>query len=142
MENIKPLPEQIKAFMEAPDDGKPIVMINLLKYREKIGTRSVSDSIGLDPKRMAELHREISADYWKAVEDWRRRFAQAIVTIAELPDDMRGPIPEIFLRGQLSREEMAELDARLADEFGYERPGSAGGAISPQPADDEAGGGD
>jgi len=35
MENIHPLPEQIKAFMETQDDGKPIVMINLLKYREQ-----------------------------------------------------------------------------------------------------------
>jgi uncharacterized protein (DUF1330 family) len=35
MENIQPLAEQIKAFMSEEDDESPIVMINLLKYREQ-----------------------------------------------------------------------------------------------------------
>lgn len=35
MESIHPLPEQIEAFMKEADDESPIVMINLLKYREQ-----------------------------------------------------------------------------------------------------------
>jgi len=35
MENIAPSPEQIQAFMEQVDDDSPIVMINLLKYRNQ-----------------------------------------------------------------------------------------------------------
>ena len=35
MENIHPLPEQMEAFMKDADDDTPIVMINLLKYRDK-----------------------------------------------------------------------------------------------------------
>ena len=45
-------------------------------------------------------------------------FAQTVVTVSELPDDIRGKIMEIFLRGQLDDEQIAALDARLAEGFG------------------------
>jgi uncharacterized protein (DUF1330 family) len=34
MSAIRPNPEQIKALMQAPDDG-PVVMLNLLKFKER-----------------------------------------------------------------------------------------------------------
>ena len=35
MENIHPLPEQMEALMKKADDETPMVMINLLKFRER-----------------------------------------------------------------------------------------------------------
>ena len=35
MKTVNPLPEKLEAFLHEPDDGKPIVMINLLRYREQ-----------------------------------------------------------------------------------------------------------
>ena len=35
MQTIQPTREQLRAFAEQPDDGAPIVMLNLLRYRER-----------------------------------------------------------------------------------------------------------
>jgi uncharacterized protein (DUF1330 family) len=35
MQTIEPTREQLQAFAEAPDDGAPIVMLNLLRYRPR-----------------------------------------------------------------------------------------------------------
>ncbi len=89
----------------------------MLKHGDKIGAGSVSDAIGVDRDRWAELDRTIKTQYEKVARQYVLDFAQAVVTVSELPDDMRGKITEIFLRGQLDQEQMAALDARLAESF-------------------------
>jgi AcrR family transcriptional regulator len=90
----------------------------LLKHGDKIGAGSVSDAVGVDRDRWAELDRTIRAQYEKVAYQHVLDFAQAVVTVSELPDDIRGKIMEIFLRGQLDAEQLAALDARLAEGFG------------------------
>ena len=58
MENIHPLPEQIKAFMEAPDDGEPVIMINLLKYREQA---QYPDGMDVEPCTGREAYQRYGA---------------------------------------------------------------------------------
>jgi len=89
-----------------------------LRNGEKIGAGSVSDAIGVDRDRWAELDRTIRAQYEKVAHQHVLDFAQTVVTVSELPDDIRGKIMEIFLRGQLNAEQLAALDARLAEGFG------------------------
>jgi hypothetical protein len=90
----------------------------LLKHGDKIGAGSVSDAIGVDRDRWAELDRATKARYEKVAHRYVLDFAQTVVTVSELPDDIRGKIMEIFLRGQLDDEQIAALDARLAEGFG------------------------
>ena len=90
----------------------------LLKHGDKIGAGSVSDAIGVDRDRWAELDRATKARYEKVAYQYVLDFAQTVVTVSELPDDIRGKIMEIFLRGQLDDEQIAALDARLAEDFG------------------------
>ena len=96
----------------------------LLKNGDKIGAGSVTDAIGIDRDRWAQLDRETSARYAKWAMREKLKFARALTMLADLKDDVRENIVAIFLRGQLSREELAVLDAELAEMFGDEWPDS------------------
>ena len=101
----------------------------LLKNGDKIGAGSVTDAIGIDRDRWAQLDRETSARYAKWAMREKLKFARALTMLADLSDDVRDNITNVFLRGQLSREELAVLDAELAEDLGDELPdsGSDGG---------------
>jgi hypothetical protein len=104
----------------------------LLKHGEKIGAGSVTDAIGVDRDRWAELERETATKYSVIARKDRFKFARAITTLGNLPEDVRGPITEIFLKGQLSKEQLEALDVELAENFGDEWPDSGN-------SDDQAG---
>jgi hypothetical protein len=72
----------------------------LLKHGDKIGTRSVPDAIGLDRERWAQLERETAARYRRVAEEWVYRALKGVVTLSELPDDVRDRITEIALRAK------------------------------------------
>lgn len=95
----------------------------LLKNGDKIGAGSVTDAIGIDRDRWAQLDRETSARYAEVARQEKLKFARALTMLADLKDDVRDRIMNVFLRGQLSAEELAALDKDLVEEFGYEWPG-------------------
>jgi hypothetical protein len=99
----------------------------LLKHGEKIGAGSVTDAIGIDGERWRELERETATKYAGIARQDRFKFARAITTLGDIPDDVREKITEIFLKGQLSKEELEALDVELAEIFGDEWPDSEGG---------------
>ena len=95
----------------------------LLKNGDKIGAGSVTDAIGIDRDRWAQLDRDTSARYAEVARQEKLKFARALTMLADLKDDVRDRIMNVFLRGQLSPEELAALDKDLVEEFGYEWPG-------------------
>jgi len=100
----------------------------LLKQGDKIGAGSVSDAIGIDRAQWAELDREISARYAKEARQYAVSFAESIVTLAELPEDVRDRITEIVLRAEFPGEgpvvvDGAALEVTGADTANSETPG-------------------
>ncbi len=76
----------------------------LLKHGEKIGAGSVSDAIGIDRDQWAELDRETKAHYDKRAKEYAINFAEKIVTLSELPEDVRDRITAIVLRAEFPDE--------------------------------------
>jgi hypothetical protein len=64
----------------------------------------VSDAIGIDRDQWAELDRETKAHYDKRAKEYAINFAESIVTLAELPEDVRDRITEIVLRAEFPDE--------------------------------------
>jgi hypothetical protein len=92
----------------------------LLKHGEKIGAGSVSDVIGIDRARWAALDRETKAHYAKAARQYAVDFAESIVTLSELPDDVREKITEIVLQAEFPEEVPVVVDGADSDVTGGE----------------------
>jgi AcrR family transcriptional regulator len=104
---------QIREMAIARDDMRLAKDVNveqrkllevLLKHGEKIGAGSVSDAIGLDRDRWAELDREYKVHSAKAARQYAINFAESIVTLSELPEDVRDRITAIVLRAEFPDE--------------------------------------
>lgn len=92
-------------------NGEQRKLIELvLKHGEKIGAGSVSDAIGIDRDQWAELDRDTKAHYAKRAKEYAVTFAKVIVTLAELPEDVRDRITEIVLRAEFPGEGPAVVD--------------------------------
>jgi transposase-like protein len=93
----------------------------LLKQGDKIGAGSVSDAIGIDRERWAEIDRTNEARHAKAAKQYAVNFANAIVTLAELPDDVRDRITEIVLRAEFPSEGPVVVDGAALEVTGADR---------------------
>jgi len=96
----------------------------LLKQGDKIGAGSVSDAIGIDRAQWAELDREISARYAKEARQYAVSFAESIVTLAELPEDVRDRITEIVLRAEFPGEGPVVVDGAALEVTGADTANS------------------
>ena len=76
----------------------------LLKHGEKMGAGSVFDAIAMDPERWAQIESEAAARHRKLAEEWVVKVARGIVTLSELPDDVRDRITEYVLRAEFPDE--------------------------------------
>jgi AcrR family transcriptional regulator len=93
----------------------------LLKQGDKIGAGSVSDAIGIDRERWAEIDRETKAHYGKMAKEYAVNFAEAIVTLSGLPDDVRDRISEIVLRAEFPGEGPVVVDGAALEVTGADR---------------------
>jgi transposase-like protein len=96
----------------------------LLKQGDKIGAGSVSDAIGIDRERWAEIDRTNEARHAKAARQYAVNFANAIVTLAELPDDVRDRITEIVLRAEFPSEGPVVVDGAALEVTGADTANS------------------
>lgn len=96
----------------------------LLKQGDKIGAGSVSDAIGIDRERWAELDRTIKAQYEKVAYQYAVKFAKAIVTLSGLPDDVRDRITEIVLRAEFPGEGPVVVDGAAMEVTGADTANS------------------
>jgi AcrR family transcriptional regulator len=90
----------------------------LLKHGEKIGAGSVIDAIGIDRDRWAELDRETKAHYANVAKQYAINFAKAIVTLSELPDDVRDQITKIVLQAEFPDDGSAVVDSAAPEVTG------------------------
>jgi hypothetical protein len=87
----------------------------LLRHGEKMGAGSVFDAIARDPERWAQLERETAARYRKIAEEWVFKVAKGIVTLSELPDDVRDRITEYVLRAEFPDEGPVDVGDPVAE---------------------------
>lgn len=96
----------------------------LLKQGDKIGAGSVSDAIGIDRERWAEIDRTNEARHAKAARQYAVKFANAIVTLSGLPDDVRDRIAEIVLRAEFPGEGPVVVDGAAMEVTGADTANS------------------
>jgi transposase-like protein len=96
----------------------------LLKQGDKIGAGSVSDAIGIDRERWAEIDRTNEARHAKAARQYAVNFANAIVTLSGLPDDVRDRIAEIVLRAEFPSEGPVVVDGAALEVTGADTANS------------------
>jgi transposase-like protein len=96
----------------------------LLKQGDKIGAGSVSDAIGIDRERWAEIDRTNEARHAKAARQYAVNFANAIVTLSGLPDDVRDRITEIVLRAEFPGEGPVVVDGAALEVTGADTANS------------------
>jgi transposase-like protein len=96
----------------------------LLKQGDKIGAGSVSDAIGIDRERWAEIDRTNEARHAKAARQYAVNFANAIVTLSGLPDDVRDRISEIVLRAEFPGEGPVVVDGAAMEVTGADTANS------------------